>query len=67
MLATSMLTLTDELVGSSAMTTVPEKVPKRPRTLETIMWRTVNPTLVCDASISYVPGSGVGACEVLRL
>ena len=54
-----------ESSGFSAVTMVPPKSPKRPRTLLTIRWRTVNDTSVCTGSIFQVPVRWPGT--VLRL
>ena len=44
-----------EAVGSSAITMVPPNVANLPRTLETIMWRTLKFTVVWDVSMFQTP------------
>ena len=51
----SMVARTVESSGFSAVTSVPLKVPKRPFTLLTIMWRTENETSEWTGSICQVP------------
>ena len=45
-----MVTSTEDANGSSAITTVPETPEKRPLVLDTIRWRTLKPTSLCEGS-----------------
>src|SRR5947209_3987689 len=56
--AASIVTLAEEASGSSATVMLPSREPKRPRTLETIRWRTTNWAVECDGSMDQVPGPG---------
>ena len=51
--------VTVDASGSSAVTMSAVKSPKRPRTLDTIMWRTVKPTVLWAASRVQVPAGMV--------
>ena len=53
----STVVVTLESVSSGAVTITPPKVAKRPRTLLTIMWRTVKETSECTGSMSHVPAT----------
>ena len=51
----SMVTSTLEVSRVSPVVMTPLKVPKRPFTLLTIMWRTLKEMSECDASMSQTP------------
>src|SRR5829696_519914 len=63
---TGTVTVADEHT-LSATVTVPVKEAKRPRTLDTIMWRTENPTWLCDGSSVKVPGIGSSTPSTVRV
>ena len=67
MLAVLISTETDDSSGFSAISTVPAKSEKRPRTLDTIMWRTAKPTWLWLASTAYVPAAGASAPSTIRM
>ncbi len=66
-LPASMVTDTLESSGFSASSSVPSYLLKAPRTLDTAMWRTVKPRVVCMVSSAYVPTAGYSTPSTVLL